>query len=98
MRRYTAAVLAAFLLPWPALGQAICVPRAALLAELESLHNEVPTARGLGPHSQVLEVLTSPEGTFTILITRPDGITCAVASGRAWQNVAQPNQAPGEGS
>jgi len=35
----------------------------------------------------VIEVLTSPRGTWTIIVTTADGVTCALASGNSWQEV-----------
>lgn len=53
------------------------------------------TRRGVGIMSgAVTEVFASAEtGTWTIIVTRPDGVSCAVAAGEAWQDDAL--QAPG---
>ena len=69
----------------PAAGAPGCGERARLLATLEEKYNERPIARGLTNTGGVLEVLTSSSGTWTFLITYPDGRTCLVASGEGWE-------------
>jgi hypothetical protein len=42
---------------------------------------------GLVSNGAVLEVLTSDKGSWTIIVTRPDGTSCVVAAGEAWENL-----------
>ena len=45
---------------------------------------------GLGDNNQVVEVFASTEtGTWTITVTNPNGLTCLVASGQAFEDVAK---------
>jgi len=32
-------------------------------------------------------VFSSEAGAWTILVTRPDGLSCVAAAGRAWENI-----------
>ena len=56
-----------------------------------------PASRiGLGANNQVVEVFASLEtGTWTITVTLPDGTTCLVASGQAYESLTDPLPAPG---
>ena len=40
---------------------------------------------GLAANGSVLEVLASKDGTWTILITSPNGTSCVVAVGDSWE-------------
>jgi len=72
----------------PATAQGFCVERPSMLERLREGYDERPITQGLESQGCLVEVLTSPEGqTWTVLLTRPDGITCVAASGRYWQVV-----------
>ena len=68
-------------------GQRICGDRDKILAQLKQKHREEPRALGLSADGGVLEVLVSPEGGWTILVTYPKRPTCVVAVGKAWQSL-----------
>ena len=75
----------------PAAAQAgvECAPRTALLAGLATKFHEAPVAIGLASSGALIEILTSADGeTWTLLISRPDGTSCLVASGQDWQKLA----------
>jgi hypothetical protein len=63
----------------------LCGDRGQILARLEQAHEETPQALGLSGDGGVIEVLVSPEGGWTMLITYPKRPTCVVATGEAWQ-------------
>jgi len=66
----------------------ICGARAELLAELTKRYSEAPVAVGLSNGGALVEVLTNDSGsTWTILVSQPDGTSCLVASGEAWQEL-----------
>jgi hypothetical protein len=71
----------------PAEAARVCGDRAAILKRLEQRHEETPQALGLSSDGAVLEVLVSPEGGWTILLTYPKKPTCVVAIGEAWQTL-----------
>ena len=85
-----AAVLAAFSLP--AEAQVACGERAIMVEKLASNYAERPVAMGLTSKGAVLEVFTSEIGTWTFLITMPDGLTCMVASGQNWEDLTPPDE------
>ncbi|MEW5728574.1 MAG: hypothetical protein AB1918_12170 [Pseudomonadota bacterium] len=70
--------------------QSVCAERTALLSSLRREYSEAPTALGLASNGSVLELLTTSDGkTWTILMTRPDGTSCVLAAGEAWESLPQ---------
>lgn len=61
-----------------------CGLRADIAAQLAADWDERPVARGLTVRGDLAEVFASPSGSFTILVTRPDGRACAIAAGEIW--------------
>lgn len=62
-----------------------CALREDIIRSFEVEFGEKPQAAGIGPFGLIIEVLAAPTGTFTILATRPDGISCIVAAGAEWR-------------
>ena len=91
MTRILAAIVGiAFLLTQAtALGQgmarSVCGDRTEIIAVLERLYGETPTALGLARNGMAVELLSSHAGTWTILFTEPDGSACVIEYGQAWQ-------------
>jgi hypothetical protein len=54
---------------------------------LSKRYNETRRGFGLSSPMQMLELFASEKGTWTALITTPDGRSCIVASGDAWTEV-----------
>ena len=81
--------------PKPVLSQGICGTRDAALAYLARQYGERPRAIGLAANGQVVEVLASQSGSWTMLVTRPDGLACVVASGEAWETLPKTAEGPG---
>lgn len=75
--------------------QPICMPREALVADLTGRWGETVAARGLSTASELLEIWTSPAGTWTAVVFGPSGTSCIVAEGQGWEAVAQPAQGRG---
>ena len=46
---------------------------------------ETPQALGLSQDGGLLEVLVSPSGGWTILLTYPKRPTCVIATGAGWE-------------
>jgi hypothetical protein len=63
----------------------LCGDRDQILDGLAQAHEETPQALGLSGDGGVIEVLVSPGGGWTMLITYPRRPTCVVATGEAWQ-------------
>lgn len=74
----------------PASAQgAVCGPRSDVIEVLESRWGESQQSLGFAAGGNVLEMWASTEtGTWTTLITRPDGQACIVASGEAFQIIS----------
>ena len=74
---------------WPAYGQQpqrqTCAPRAALVERLSAEFGETPIASGIDGGGQLLEILTSPSGTWTLLIVIPGKTACIIGSGDGWR-------------
>ncbi|MFV1850108.1 MAG: hypothetical protein ACMZ66_05310 [Thalassospira sp.] len=84
------AVLFLLLLPLMPEAQAspVCGDRSKVLDSLSKKYSEEPVAVGVTSNGGVIEVLKAPDGqTWTILFTYPNGPSCLVASGEAWQEL-----------
>jgi len=69
-----------------------CGPHADVIKALGSRFHETQSATALTSAGTLLEVLTADDGaTWTIIVSRPDGLSCVVAAGQNWQD--KPNQA-----
>ena len=74
-----------------------CAKRDQVVRKLEQKFGETLRSIGLHQSDGVVEIYSSEEtGTWTILMTRPDGTTCLLASGQLWEQDAAPLQKPGE--
>lgn len=81
-------VLVAFSASTPAAAQQACGDRDMFTNKLEETFSEHPIAMGLTDKGAVLEVFASKKGSWTFLITMPNGLTCVVASGQSWETLA----------
>lgn len=73
-----------------ATAQTVCGERAELVSRLEKGYAESPRSLGLASNGTVFEVFTSAEGTWSLLVTLPNGQSCLVAAGEAWENLPVP--------
>ncbi|MGR3270905.1 hypothetical protein DU478_02820 [Thalassococcus profundi] len=82
----------------PALAAtAQCAPRERVVERLASTYGETRQSIGLGANNAVIEVFASTEsGTWTITVTTTEGLTCLVASGQAFETMAEALPPPGE--
>jgi hypothetical protein len=63
----------------------VCGDRSEILQQLKMQNDEKPNAVGLSADGGVVEVLVSPQGGWTILVTYPKRPTCVVAVGEGWE-------------
>jgi hypothetical protein len=62
-----------------------CMWHEDAVAELKQTYGEEKVGLGLGPSgSAVFELFLAETGTWTLLVTRTDGISCVAASGDNW--------------
>lgn len=67
-----------------------CGPRDRVIERLASAYGESRQSIGLGGNNQVVEMYASIDtGTWTIIITSPNGLTCLVASGQSFEATAE---------
>ena len=76
----------------PAYSQsANCGPHDRVIAGLATGYGEARVSIALGSNNTVVETFASADtGTWTIIVTPPDGPTCLVASGQDYQAVDDP--------
>ena len=68
----------------PADAQLQCYNRSELVTHLELKYNEELTGAGVTSDGRLLEVFASKDGSWTALVTRPDGYSCIIAHGEVW--------------
>jgi hypothetical protein len=73
-----------------------CASHDSVVARLAEGYGETRQAIGIGQNNAVLEVFASLQTrTWTITVTMPNGPTCVVAAGEAYQALGEPLPAPG---
>jgi hypothetical protein len=95
--RILTATTALLLLSAPALAQSpspqqSCAERTDLLAQLKSQYEEAPVGVGAMRSGALMELTASNGGTWTLLLSMPNGVSCIMASGEGWQ--VQPDAKP----
>ncbi|ANK81696.1 MAG: hypothetical protein TEF_13495 [Rhizobiales bacterium NRL2] len=70
-------------------AQLLCGERENVVEKLSRGYQEKPVAMGLTSSGAVVEILSSGENgqTWTMIATRPDGVSCVMATGESWQPV-----------
>jgi len=67
-----------------------CAQRQAIVERLAEIYGESRQSIGLGTNNTMVEVFASLEtGTWTITVTTPNGTTCLVAAGQAFEPLAE---------
>ncbi len=62
---------------------------------LSKKYQEAPVASGITNQGSLVEVLTDARGgTWTIIITSPQGMSCLVFSGESWRGLQQVAREP----
>ncbi len=91
MKRFACMAAALFIatasLP-AAAQQQRCTKRPDIVRHLAKKFSETPVAIILSGSGGVIEVLSSEEsGSWTIIITMPDGNSCLIAAGENWETI-----------
>lgn len=93
MKRSALILAATFAALWtaPALSQpgGACAPRSKLVQTLLDDYRETQAGTGLTQTGAVLELFTSDKGTWTLLASQPNGISCMIGAGNGWESIAQ---------
>ncbi len=74
----------------PVSAQKVCGERAKFIEMLGTKYLEQPVSMGITSTGAVIEVLISPKGSWSILLTYPTGSTCMVAAGDKWEALPLP--------
>lgn len=65
-----------------------CAERGRVLERLSGTYGETRQSIGLAANNQVIEVFASDEsGSWTIIVTLPNGMTCLIAAGQNFEAV-----------
>jgi hypothetical protein len=64
-----------------------CGPHKQVVEMLSKRFSEVPKAVGIVGEKRIMEVYLSKKGTWTILVTNSEGLTCILAAGDDWEDV-----------
>ena len=73
-----------------------CAARDEVLRQLSGKYGEARQAIGLSSTATVMELHANPQaGSWTITVTRADGLTCLVASGQGYEALDEPLPARG---
>ena len=85
---YTAVLFGMVATAPAALAQVSCAPRDNIVTKLENTYGESRTGAGLKGTTSIYEIWASEDsGTWTILLTNPDGVSCIMASGEYWRDL-----------
>ena len=74
-----------------------CAARDAVIQKLHDRFGEELRSLGLHQADGIVEVYSSEAtGSWTILMTRPDGMSCLIAAGQLWEQDVKPLDKPGK--
>jgi hypothetical protein len=65
----------------------LCGPRSMLLASLETGNGQTTAAIALTEYGDVMEMVTAADGSWSMVISNPGGLSCVMLSGQGWQEV-----------
>ena len=74
----------------------VCGKHADIAKRLESGYQEVRTGIGLAGNGGLIELYVSDKRTFTIVLTRPNGLACLMAVGENWEVLKTPLPVKGQ--
>lgn len=102
MRRYRMAILSTLILiagsiahPPAALAQPVCGTHQSIAENLKKSYAETPVSMGITSGGGIIEVFSSPKGTWTLVITQPNGVSCLIAAGQDWEDLPKPEMISG---
>lgn len=64
----------------------MCGTHDRVVTHLGDTYGEKPAVVALASNGGIIEVLVGDDGAWTLLVTRPSGVTCIVEFGEAWQD------------
>jgi hypothetical protein len=97
MRRYRTVISSTLILiagsfahPPAALAQPVCGSHQSITENLEKSYSEAPVSMGITSGGGIIEAFSSPKGTWTLVITQPNGMSCLIAAGQDWEELPKP--------
>lgn len=69
------------------LSMELCGERDQLIKELDQVYDEAPMAVGQVDENAVVEIFASSVGTWTIIATGTDGVSCVVSAGEGYETI-----------
>lgn len=96
MMKLTLALVVTTLFVTNATAQTACAPRDTVVDRLAERYGETRQSMGLGANNAVIEVFASTGGSWTITVTTANGTTCLIASGQAFEEMAENLPAAGD--
>jgi hypothetical protein len=73
--------------PAMAQQQMPCAERSALVGELKEKYKETSQGLGMTGNGAVMELMTSEGGSWSLVVTMPNGKSCLIATGSGWEQV-----------
>ena len=87
------ALVAVIFVVQPAHAGFLCGERTVITKSLGMKYHEKLVASGLADAGSMIEIFASTKGTWTMIVTSPNGRSCYMASGENWE--AMPRLAQG---
>ncbi len=93
MKRFKRLLIASAVVPLSlalagATQAAVCMPHEAAVANLEQKYGEQVAGIGLAGRGQsMVELFVGANGSWTILVTRTNGMSCVASSGEDWTDL-----------
>ena len=87
-------IIAVLLLSLPAAAQTNCKERSTFIGPRSDPAAQQPVGRGLSSRNALVELLVSTDGSWKIIVTRPNGISCVLGSGGSWTDVLKQTEGP----
>ena len=64
----------------------VCGKRDDIISRLENGYQEFNSAMGMSTNGGLVELYTSEDGTWTLMLSQPDGVSCLIAAGQNWES------------
>jgi len=80
-----AALVAMYFAVQPAHAGSYCGERTEITKSLGMKYREKLVASGLADAGSMIEIFASKKGTWTMIVTSPNGRSCYLASGENWE-------------
>ena len=82
------ATMAMLLMSTAATAQTLCATRYVVVAALAEKYSETRKTIAIGRNGEMVETFASNSGSWSVIVTNGDGVSCLVASGESFEVVA----------